>query len=86
MFTFPLGKSTLPVRPDDAPRWVVLSADAPAADFDDPVRGLQVQGRWLGFVREVADDLDPAFGDSSPTTRAAVPPSTRCCGGYATNR
>jgi len=61
-------------RPDDAPGWVVLSADAPAEDFADPGRGDQLQARWLGFVRAVADDVDPAWGQITDDFRGPGTP------------
>jgi hypothetical protein len=56
-------------RPDDAPGWVVLTADAPAEDFAQPGRGDQLQRGWLGFLREVAEDLNPSFGQLADDSR-----------------
>jgi hypothetical protein len=56
-------------RPDDASGWVVLSADAPAEEFTDPARGHLLQRRWLGFVRDVAGDLNPSFGHLADDNR-----------------
>ncbi len=56
-------------RPDDAPEWLVLSADAPAEDLLDTARGDEVQRRWLGLVRDVAEDLNPSFGQLADDTR-----------------
>jgi hypothetical protein len=46
------------VRDKLAPDWLRLGFDAAESDLDDPAR----QRAWLDFIRETAENLNPAFG------------------------
>lgn len=46
------------VRNRQLPDWLRLAFSAPESDLDDPGQ----QQAWLAFIRETAEELNPAFG------------------------
>jgi hypothetical protein len=58
-----------------SPNWLRLSAYLPDADFLDPVRGSEIQRRYLDGLWSFVDDVNPGFGHIAylPNDQGATP-------------